>query len=264
MTTRESLVLIVNGYLPEPQASLLNGMVLGVPLEHSSFFYEQLKKVGLLHLVVLSGTNISLLVNLLTSLTHRFGKIISILITTLCLLFFMSIISPEAPILRAFLSTILTFVSIIFKRKTHALFLLLVTAILTHFFIHEALKTISFQLSYGATLGILLLRPQLSLKDSAFIHYCKESLWISVAAQFFTAPIIFIYFKQISFISPLSNLFIGWTVLPIMIFGFMTMILGAVSHTLGLIPALICYGLLKYCVVTVEILSSIPFAFRQF
>ena len=85
-----------------------------------------------------------------------------------------------------------------------------------------------------------------------------------MAAQFFTAPIIFIYFKQISFISPLSNLLIGWTVLPIMVFGFMTMVLGTLSRELGIIPAFICYGLLEYCVAVVRVLSAVPFGFMQF
>src|SRR3990167_273064 len=52
---------IINSYLPDPQAALLNGIIFGIPLRSSKIFYQQLQVVGLLHLVVLSGMNITIL-----------------------------------------------------------------------------------------------------------------------------------------------------------------------------------------------------------
>jgi hypothetical protein len=43
---------VINSYLPEPHASLLNGILFGVSLKASKTFFEQLKIVGLLHIVV--------------------------------------------------------------------------------------------------------------------------------------------------------------------------------------------------------------------
>lgn len=87
---------------------------------------------------------------------------------------------------------------------------------------------------------------------------------LTIAAQIFTAPIIFLYFKQISLISPLSNLLVAETIPPLMIFGFLTAILGKINYFLGLIPAYICYGILSYMVWVIETLAKLPFIFLQF
>ena len=74
---------IIDSYLPEPDASLLNGIIFGVDIKSSGVFLEQLKRVGLLHLVVLSGMNITIFGAIISSLFDRFGKKISSLITIL-------------------------------------------------------------------------------------------------------------------------------------------------------------------------------------
>jgi len=79
---------VINNYLSEPQASLLNGIIFGVNLKTTKIFYEQLKIVGLLHIVVLSGMNITILAAIIGSITSFFGKQISILITILTIILF--------------------------------------------------------------------------------------------------------------------------------------------------------------------------------
>lgn len=263
MFNRETFVSTINAYLPEPHASLLNGMLLGVSVRQSQEFYEAIKKVGLLHIVVLSGSNISLITELIGVATTRFGRTISILITTILLIFFISIVSLEAPILRAFLTAILTFVSVIFGKKSHALYLLLIAGIITHFIIPEAVTSISFQLSYAATLGMIY-ASQRKTKATGVRGYITENLRLSIIAQLFTGPIIFYYFREISVIAPISNVLIGWTLMPIMFFGLLTILLGQLSFFLGLIPALICYVLLSICIVVIQTLARIPFNFLKF
>ena len=90
---------VINYYLPEPHASLLNGILFGINLKTTKEFYEQLKIVGLLHLVVLSGINITLLASIVTQTTQFFSKRVSILITMLTIIFFVLFVGIQAPIL---------------------------------------------------------------------------------------------------------------------------------------------------------------------
>lgn len=125
----------------------------------------------------------------------------------------------------------LTFVSILLGKKTLALYSLLTSGVLIALFIPEWLLTISFQLSFAATLGIILLggsRVGFKTTQNIFIVYVRENLRITLAAQLFTIPIISFYFHQISFISPISNILVAWVIEPLMILGFMTSIFGII------------------------------------
>ena len=258
MPTPQVFTSIINSYLPEPQASLLNGIIFGVPLKTSRIFYEHLKMVGLLHIVVLSGMNITLLAAIITNLTKFLSKRASILLTILTIILFIIFVGPQAPVVRAGFMGIITLVAILTGRKNYALYSLFLSLIFVCLFWPQWLKTVSLWLSYGATLGIILFGQTSS----------KNELWrevkISLAAQVFTTPIIFFYFKQISLIALLSNLLIVELIAPLTILGFLTAVLGKINYFLGLIPSYICYGLLTYMVWVIETLSKIPWVFIQF
>jgi competence protein ComEC len=250
---------VINTYLPEPHASLLNGIIFGIPLKGVKLFYEQLKDVGLLHIAVLSGTNITILSAVTTSLTSSFGKRISILLTILIIISFVIFVGPEAPIIRAGIMGILTSVAIIYGRRSSALYTLFLSAIIIALVWPDWPGTVSFQLSYAATLGIILFGSTNS-KASGILKEIKPTL----AAQLFTVPITFIYFKEVSLIAPLSNLLIAFAIPPLMFFGFLTAVLGKVNFLLGLAPAFVCHGLLSYIVFIVNVLSELSFASLQF
>jgi competence protein ComEC len=259
---------VINSYLPEPHASLLNGIIFGVPLKSNKEFILELKKVGLTHLVVLSGMNITILASMIAVITRRFSKQLSILITILSIIIFVIFVGIQAPIVRAAFMGILTLVSVLLGKKSTTLFILLLSAIISIIICPEWLTSISFHLSYAATLGLILFNKSSSDEaqnsvDGVFKNIVAE-LQTSLSAQLFTVPIIFINFKQISLIAPLSNLAVSWVVTPIMIFGFMTAILGKLSYELGLIPSYISYVLLSYVILIVHFLSLIPYSFFSF
>ena len=249
---------VINSYLPEPHASLLNGIIFGVNLKTGKEFYQQLKIVGLLHLVVLSGINITLLSSMISSSTKFLSKQLSTLITILTIILFVIFVGPKAPIIRAAFMGLLTHVAIITGRKNYTLYALFLSLIFILIFWPVWLKTVSLQLSYGATLGIIL------FGQSRSNNYVLNNLRLSLAAQIFTVPIIFLYFKQISLISPLANLLVAETVPTLMVFGFLTAILGKISYFLGYLPSLLCYGILSYIVWIIETLVKIPYIFLQF
>jgi competence protein ComEC len=249
---------VINSYLPEPHASLLNGIIFGINLKTTKEFYQQLKIIGLLHLVVLSGINITLLSSMVSSFTKFLSRLSSTLITILTIILFIIFVGPQAPIIRAAFMGILTHVAIITGRKNYTIFALFLSLFFILIFWPEWLKTISLQLSFAATFGIVLFGQ--GKKE----NWIVKNLRLTLAAQIFTAPIIFVYFKQVSLISPLSNLLVSETIPPLMIFGFLTAILGKVNYFLGYLPSLLCYGILSYLVYVIETLAKLPFIFLQF
>lgn len=253
---------ILNGYFPEPHASLLNGILFGIPLKTSPLFYLELKRVGLLHLVVLSGMNITIIGSLVAIITSPFHQSMRIGISVVSIIAFILFVGPAPPIVRAGIMGILPLIAVLTGRKSTALLNLLFSIILIALFVPSWLTTLSFQLSVGATLGIIIFLKQEG--GNSFFHFLAQELRTSLSAQIFTVPLIFIAFKQISFISPLSNILVSFLITPLMIFGFLTSLLGSIHYVLGLPTAIICYGLLIYMVAVIHFLSTLPYVFVQF
>lgn len=259
---------VINLYLPEPHASLTNGIIFGIPVRGSGDLYEALKRTGLLHIVVLSGINITLLSSIISSVTSRLGKKLSIIITLIVIIGFILFVGPQPPIVRAGIMGVLTALAISYGRVNFSLYALLLSLLLILIFAPIWISSISFQLSYAATLGIILFGSKTVKTSDNFVGKIKEytgaELKTSLAAQVFTVPLIFIYFKQISLISPLSNIFISWTIAPIMIFGFLAAILGKINILLGLIPSYIVFVLIDYVLFVIKTLSAVPFSYFKF
>ncbi|OGK49159.1 hypothetical protein A3A93_00130 [Candidatus Roizmanbacteria bacterium RIFCSPLOWO2_01_FULL_38_12] len=94
--------------------------------------------------------------------------------------------------------------------------------------------------------------------------YIKEELRISLAAQIFTVPIIFFYFRQISFVAPIANILVAWLIAPIMILGIITILVGSIWWQGGFVLSWLCYGLISIVVMVVETLAKIPYASLNF
>ncbi|KKP34439.1 MAG: Competence protein ComEC, partial [Candidatus Roizmanbacteria bacterium GW2011_GWA2_32_13] len=156
MFTPSIFTNVINSYLPEPHASLLNGIIFGINLKTSKLFYEQLKIVGLLHLVVLSGINITMLGAIIANITGFLGKRASILLTILTIILFILFVGPQAPIVRAGIMGMLTLVAVLYGRKNIGLYSLFLSLIIIAIVFPDWLASVSLYLSYGATLGIML------------------------------------------------------------------------------------------------------------
>ena len=252
---------VINSYLPEPHASLLNGIIFGIPLKTSGIFYEKLRIVGLLHIVVLSGINITLLAAVVAIVFAGLGKKISIFITIFTIVCFVIFVGPQPPIIRAAFMGILSFIAILYGKRGTALYALFISFFFIAVFWPRWITSVSLQLSYAATLGIILfgtVKPsKIENKWDQFKFSLRKEFKTSLAAQIFTSPLILIHFKQFSLFGILSTVAVSWTIAPIMIFGFATAILGKLNHFLGILPSQICYILLSYVIYIVEIVHKI-------
>lgn len=282
----EYVTSLINSYFPEPHASLVNGIILGQKLQTTRTFYEQLKTVGLIHIVVLSGMNITMLsAFILQLIVPMLGRKIATICTIVSIIVFIYFVGIEPPIVRAAIMGILSLIGLLFGRKTLAIYTLILTAIICIIIWPDWLTSISFQLSFGATLGIILFgnvvpeentrHPEVKPKDqekswmfrfaqhdkfTTMIKYLTDELRITFAAQLFTVPLIFIYFRQISFISPIANILVGWLIAPIMVIGIVVMVVGSLNWQLGFIISWLCYGMIQWIIWVVEWLAKIPYA----
>lgn len=254
----ELFTSVINKVLPEPHASLLGGILFGIPLYTRGELFTQLKAAGLLHIVVLSGFNISLLVAMVSHATLSFGRTISSMISILFIIIFIIFVGPEAPIIRAGIMAILTIVAYVYQRRAFALYNLFLATFLIALFKWDWITSVSYQLSFAATLGIILFGNYGGKKG-----IIKE-IMPSLSAQIFTAPIIFIYFRQIALYAIVANVLVSWIIAPLMIVGFFTSIVGLFTIHVAQNISLFSYGMLSWILFVARIVSSIPYSLIQF
>lgn len=267
MITPHYFAIIILRYMPETQAALVNGMLLGLPVKTDPYLYYQLRITGLVHLIVLSGTNITFLEAWFTSFTRIFGRVLSKLLTIFLLGFFVFIVGFQAPIMRALFMNILTSVAILFGRRNIPLYSLFLSFLVIVIIWPEWSGSLSLQLSYGATLGLILWGPRVHHEpdeDGSISHnvfkYIRDEIHTSIAAQIFITPLLVSHFHQLSLISPLANAAVAWTVPYIMVLGFMIILFHYIFPPISYCLGALCTILVHIFFFIVNALSHFPYA----
>ena len=192
-------------------------------------FYQALVSTGTLHIIALSGMNITILVNLTARITLFLGRKASSILTICLIVLFAWFVGGSPTIVRAAIMGCLSLLAVIFGRQYYSLLALIFTSVIMLMTDFSLAGNLSFQLSFLATLGLILAggkserrsgKEQKSGLLSRLFWPIKENFRLTLAAQLFTLPVILYNFRRISLISPLANLAIEWTMQPIMVLGF--------------------------------------------
>jgi len=263
LKTRGQIEERVKRFLPEPQASLLLGIVLGVKTQMPENFWQDLRKTGTLHLVVASGQNVVMVAGFLTSISVWFLKRRrAILIAVLGITVYVLMVGAEAPAVRAGLMAIMILIGQLLGREVNPGRFLLLTAMVMLLVEPLILFDIGFQLSFAATAGLIYLHPLLLTKLSVLgkIPVLGEGLLVTVAAQLATLPILLVNFGQFSWFSPLVNALVLPLIPLLMIFGFVIAFLSFFSSFLAQVIAWFTWPFLSWFVKVVEFFGNLSWA----
>jgi len=242
--------------LPEPQASLLSGIVLGSKSDFPQDFYQNLKKTGTLHVVVASGMNVSLLAGFLLSFLVLFiNRRQAVLITILAIWFYVFLIGFEPPIIRAGIMGTLVFTALGLGRVKDAFRALVFTGLLMLSIRPSWLFNLSFQLSFASTLGILVLGQK--LKKIFKLPFIGDDLATTLSAQAGTLPLMLFAFGKISLLSPLVNGLVLWVVPLITGSGMILAFLSLLWPWLSKLGLLLLIPPLTFFVYTVEFFAKV-------
>ncbi len=259
----------LNSLLPEPHASLLSGILFGTRTSMPKDFYTDLITTGTLHIVALSGINISILVNLVAQTTLFLGRKASSILTICLIVLFVIFVGPSPSVVRAAIMGSLSLIAIYFGRQSWGVLSLILTAGIMLLYDFSFAGNISFQLSFLATFGIILANRNAKRQNSKgwinqLFQILKENFKLTFYAQIFTLPVILYNFHRLSLIAPIANIMIEWVIQPIMVLGFVTAISGLIWWPLGVIPAWLVWVPLTYLISIIEVLAKIPGASLQF
>jgi len=251
--------------LPEPESSLARGILLGLRGDIPDSLNEAFQHSGTTHILAISGQNMAIIAGIVISIATRlFGKHRpTYLILTLAVLWLYALLAGmSAPVLRAVIMVSIYLLGTYLGRQRSGLTAISFSAAVMIAINTKILWQISFQLSFAAVLGLVLITPKLQdwLSRLAMPKIAVDSLAVGMGAVLATMPLTVYYFGYTSIVT-LPATFFASLVLPAVI------IITAAVATIGMVwlPAAQVIGwvdwlLLKYFVITVQGFAAIPSA----
>lgn len=244
--------------LPYPESALLSGIILGVEEKLPFSLKSDLKTTSTIHVVVVSGQNLSILAGFLMSLVYFLGRRQTIILTLLAIVFYSLLTGLQVPVIRAAVMVSLTYVSQLLGRERQGLWVLVLTASGMLLYNPHWLLSISFQLSFLATFGVVVVSPIFVKALERLPRLLREDLAVTLAAQLLVLPVIAYNFYQLSLVGVFSNVLVLWTIPIVMVLGFISLGVGLVSSFLGQVVGLVPGVLLTYFIYIVEFFAKVP------
>ena len=258
---RKQIITLAEGVFPSPHSELFLGTTLGIDqLKTVPTFNDMLRHTGTIHVVVVSGFNISLVYTFVFKLLGGRYKVLNIISGFVLTLLYALIAGFEPPIFRAWVMGSLAALSMYFGYASYALILLLLSSFVMVFLHPAYLVNLSFQLSFMATLGLILYGNSLSILLLPLKHFLPEfileDLSASISAQITVWPLISYKIGTITLLSPLVNALILWVIPFITIVGIIGIIGSFLSPPVFYLMSYIVLPFLDYFVEMVVYFSK--------
>lgn len=259
MPVRDNLASQIREIVPGDQGALLVGILLGSKKYFSKELNEVLINTSTIHIAVVSGQNLSLLVGFVMTGVSWFGRKKTILLALVVSLIYALLTGFGIPTIRALIMVTLSLGAQLVNREAKSLQILLITALMMLIISPNWLLSISFQLSFLATLAVVEVAPKIVSSLSFLPDIIKQDLGVSLAAQLLTLPVIAANFHQLSLLGILTNTLVLWTVSLIMLSGIITLFSLLLGTIIGSICSLIPTILLTYFLDIVRFFNSLDF-----
>jgi len=217
--TRARLADALADALPEPEASLATGVLLGKRARLPTDLTEDMNATGTSHLVAVSGQNVALIAGLLiAALAWAVGRRPAAWLALAAVIGYSFLVGGEPSVVRAAIMGGLYVVATALGRQSSAPIALALAGAVMTAIDPQVVHDVSFQLSFAATLGLMSLAPLLAARARAFTQRWPsadeffltrptiEMAAVTLAAIAFTLPITAVNFQRISLVAPLANL----------------------------------------------------------
>ncbi|MGH2370926.1 MAG: ComEC/Rec2 family competence protein, partial [Chloroflexota bacterium] len=225
---RERLTAGIEAFLPEPQAALVAGILLGRRATIPAELTEQLNRSGTSHLIAISGYNVGIVVGLITATIgglagrrgdHGWRRALVAPSASVALWAFVALVGPSGSVVRAAAMAQLALVGRALGRAGTAGSLLLWGSAFLAAWQPDLLVDVGWQLSFLGTAGLIWLSPALAVRMDRLPPMVREALAATLAAQIFVLPVLAGTFGQVSLVAPVANVLGLWLVPAIMLGG---------------------------------------------
>jgi competence protein ComEC len=263
---KEKFLEKINFVIASPENLLMGGLILGEKSAFSQELRTSFINTGTIHIVALSGYNVTIIAEWLMKL---FGQIsfvpsnLGIGMGIFAILLFVLMTGASSTAIRAGIMAILVLIARATGRNydvARALILAGVFMILLNPFVLA--YDVSFQLSFIATIAVIFFAPRI---EKYFLwvparFQLRDIVSVSSAAYIFVFPFILYKMGNLSTVALPANILILPFIPFTMLLGFLTGLAGLVSDILAVPLGYVSYLFLHYELGVISFLSNIPFA----
>ena len=267
---RVSLAEGMQRALPEPEASLLIGILLGLKTPTLRARLPLFTTTGTIHLVVPAGLKVALLADLARRAAAPLGRWPGAIAALITVAGYAALGGGGPAATRAAIMGALLVLAPALGRRYDVYSALALAALLMTVVEPLLVFDTGFQLTTLATLGIPLLAPTIGRWLRAPLHRfarpmlagalapVAELLAVTLAAQLATLPIIAITFGIISFVAPLANLFAVPLLAPLLLLGVLLAVVTLLAPPLAPLAGFAAWPLLWLTDRAIEVCASLP------
>lgn len=251
--------------LPEPLASLGLGILIGQRSTLPDDLTKQLSEVGLIHIVAVSGYNLTVIIYFSQRLLQKRSRFQAFVVSNTLIVLFLLVTGFSPSIVRAAVVSGISLVMWYYGRTMRPLMILLLAAVVTAGWNPLYIwSSIGWYLSFAAFFGVLVLGPLLHerfVPKKLQSRLLPQVLTETLSAQICTIPILLYIFSTFSLVSVFANLlvvpFIPFVMLAALVAGIYGMVGPFLLGGVLVLPARI---MLSYIVEITQLFSMIPHA----
>ncbi|MFK0733791.1 MAG: ComEC/Rec2 family competence protein [Gloeotrichia echinulata GP01] len=256
---RERIVRSQVRWLGIPEGPLVSAMVLGskavdLPYDIRDLFVQ----AGLSHALAASGFQTSLILGVILQLTSRAKKATQFTLGLFSLIIFLSLAGFQAAVLRAVIMGFAALVGLLLKRKVKQLGSLLLAATLLLLFNPLWIWDLGFQLSFLATLGLIVTAPAIIERLDWVPPAIASLVAVPLAATIWTLPLQLFVFGVVPAYSLLLNIITTPFISIISIGGIISAIGALIWPEVGSVLAGVLHYPTDWLIKLVEFFSKLP------
>jgi competence protein ComEC len=258
---KNTFVSALGRIIPYPESGLLSGIILGVQDSMGKDLLNTFRLVGIIHIVVLSGYNITIVAESIRKSLSFLSRRKALFAGALGIIFFSTMVGWTPSVVRASVMALLAITARATRRTYDVSRALAVAAFAMVAWNPKVLiYDLGFQLSFLATIALIWISPHVIKKLSWLPERFgfRDIVGTTIAVQLFVLPLL-VYSS--GFVS-LGGFAVNLLVLPIvpliMTLGFVTGVLGLVSSALGFLPGAVTHFLLFYIIWISQLFSKLP------
>src|SRR3989339_290260 len=181
----------ISNVVPEPNSSLLGGLIFGAKQSLGTELLDDFRKVGLIHIVVLSGYNITIIAVGIFYLTSFLGRRkLGFVIGAVSILLFAIMVGLGATVIRACIMSLISILAVYLGRPADALRFLFIAGLLIKmsgfvslisFLVNPlVLPLVPWAMAFGALTGAIGIFSQMLSWPFGVISYFISQIMISI------------------------------------------------------------------------------------
>jgi competence protein ComEC len=232
---RGALLGGLNDLVPEPEAALGAGILLGVRASIAREINDAFSTAGLTHVVAISGWNIAIVAALVAAAVRPLarrpgGRWTTAAVAAAVVAGYVVLTGASPSVVRAALMAAAMLVARLGGSRAHASSALAMAALVMLVAAPAVLWDVGFQLSLLATGGLVWFGASVERRLAGWPGWLREPVALTLAAQLTTLPVILVNFERLSLVAPIANVL----VVP---FVPVAMLFSAVASVVGLVDA---------------------------